>query len=184
MGYVLLIAGLALWTLAHGFRRLAPDRREAMGDAGKGLVALALAAAVALMVFGYKGAAFVDLWTPPEFMTHINNLLMVLAFWLVALSMIPGTISARIRHKQLTATKTWAVAHLLVNGDLASVLLFGGLLGWAVFQVILINRAEPGWTRPEGASVRNDLVALAAGLAAMAAVGFVHNWAGYWPYPG
>ena len=58
------------------------------------------------------------------------------------------------------------------------------LLGWAVFQVILINRAEPGWTRPEGASVRNDLVALAVGLAAMAAVGFVHNWAGYWPYPG
>ena len=78
---------------------------------------------------------------------------MVLAFWLVALSMIPGTISARIRHKQLTATKTWAVAHLLVNGDLASVLLFGGLLGWAVFQVILINRAEPGWTRPDDADI-------------------------------
>ncbi|MGL5009563.1 MAG: NnrU family protein, partial [Paracoccaceae bacterium] len=127
----LLILGLALWWSAHLFKRIAPTPRARLGDRGKGPVALALLAAVVLMVIGYRGAEMIVLWTPPAFLTHVNNLLMVLAFYLFAAAGSKTWITTKIRHPQLTGFKTWAVAHLLVNGDLASVVLFGGLLAWA-----------------------------------------------------
>ncbi|WP_227284385.1 MULTISPECIES: NnrU family protein [Paracoccaceae] len=183
MGYILLILGLALFMGSHWFKRLMPARRAAMGDPGKGLVALGILAGIVLMVIGYRSAAYVNVWFPPFFLIHVANLLMVIAFWLFALSVIQGTISARIRHKQLTATKTWAISHLLVNGDLASILLFGGLLGWAVGSVIMINKAEPTWERPANASLKNDGLAFVAGLVAFVVVAFIHSWLGYYPFP-
>jgi uncharacterized membrane protein len=75
MGYILLLLGLAVWTGAHVFKRVAPDRRAAMGDAGKGLVAVLLLGSIVLMVIGYRSAGFVNVWFPPAFMVHIANLL-------------------------------------------------------------------------------------------------------------
>ncbi|MGP1356238.1 NnrU family protein, partial [Roseicyclus sp.] len=77
----------------------------------------------------------------------------------------------------------WAVAHLLVNGDLASILLFGGLLAWAVVSVILINRAEPTWQRPANASVKNDVIAFFVSLVLYGVVAAIHTWLGYYPFP-
>jgi hypothetical protein len=88
-----------------------------------------------------------------------------------------------MRHPQLTGFKIWATAHLLVNGDLASVILFGGLLAWAVVTVIVINRAQPQWTpkptRP-GATVK----AIAGTIFAVVAIMLVHNWLGVQPWGG
>jgi uncharacterized membrane protein len=92
-------------------------------------------------------------------------------------------MSARVRHKQLTGVKAWAVGHLLVNGDLASILLFGGLLAWAVVSVILINKAEPTWERPANASVKNDAIAFGVGLVAYGIVAAIHIWLGVYPFP-
>jgi hypothetical protein len=113
----LIILGLLLWWGAHLFKRLAPARRAAMGDAGKGLVTVGVLAGVVLMVIGYRGNTAPDLWYPPAFLTHVNNLLMLLAVYLYAASGMKTRITRVIRHPQLTAVKTWAVAHLLVNGD-------------------------------------------------------------------
>ncbi len=183
MGYLILILGVALFAGAHWFKRLMPERRAAMGDAGKGAVALALFVAIFFMWLGYRNAGFVNVWYPPSFMIHISNLLILIAFWLFALSAIPGTMSARIRHKQLTAAKTWAIGHLLVNGDLASIILFGGLLAWAVGSVILINKAEPNWERPANASVKNDVIAFVVGAVAYGVVAMIHMWVGVYPFP-
>lgn len=183
MGFVLLILGLALFAGAHWFKRLAPAARARLGEPGKGIVAVALIAGVVLMVIGYRNAAFVNVWYPPAFMTHINNLLVLVAFWFFALSTVPGKISARVRHKQLTAAKAWAVGHLLVNGDLASILLFGGLLAWAVVSVILINRAEPTWERPANPRWSADAKAFGIGLVLFLIVAAVHTWLGYYPFP-
>src|SRR6056297_2483835 len=123
----LLILGLLLWTVAHWFKRLMPAQRAAMGEPGKGVAALAIVAAVVLMVIGYRGADFVHVWAPPAFMVHISNLLMLLALWVFGSSAAKGAKAwpaYRIRHPQLTAVKIWALAHLLVNGDLASIVLF------------------------------------------------------------
>jgi hypothetical protein len=91
-----------------------------------------------------------------------------------------------IRHPQLTAFKTWAVAHLIApgNGDLASVILFGGLLAWAVVAVILINRAEPRPAPPPPAPVGKEIGAVVGAVVATGAVGLIHGWLGPWPFPG
>ncbi|MBA3911293.1 MAG: hypothetical protein C0524_15835 [Rhodobacter sp.] len=178
----LIVLGLALWWGAHLFKRLAPTRRGALGDAGKGLVAVGVLAGVVLMVIGYRGNTAPDLWYPPAFMTYVNNLLMLLAFYLLAASGMKTRITAVIRHPQLTAVKTWAVAHLLVNGDLASVVLFGGILAWAVVEVIVINRAEPRPAAPAPAPMGKEIGAVVGAVVVMGLVGLAHGWLGVRPW--
>ncbi len=178
----LLILGMLLWWGAHLFKRFAPARRAAMGDKAKGPVALAILGSVVLMVLGYRAAAYVPLWSPPAFLVHVNNLLMILAFYLYAASGMKTAVTRVIRHPQLTAIKAWAVAHLLVNGDLASVILFGGLLAWAVVSVIVINRAEPVWVRNPPAPMRKEAMAVVGTLVVVGVVMAVHNWLGVRPW--
>mgnify|MGYP002620020130 CR=1 FL=1 len=182
MGYLLLVPGVALWSLAHLFKRLAPARRAAMGDGGRGMVALALLASLVLMVLGYRWAETLHLWYPPAFLRHLNNLLMLLAVYLFAASSLKTAITRRIRHPQLTAVKTWALAHLLVKGTLGGVILFGGLMAWAVVAVILINRAQRDWQRPEPVPVATEAMAVGAALVGFVVIGMIHNWLGVWPY--
>jgi uncharacterized membrane protein len=179
---VLIVLGVALWSAVHFFKRLAPGARARMGDSAKLMVTIGSLAAIAMMVVGYRGADQIDLWYPPKWLTGINNLLMVLAFYLYAASGAKTWLARKIRHPQLTAVKTWAVAHLLVNGDLAAVLLFGGMLAWAVVSVILINRAEPEWTPPAPGPVRKEYTAAIATVVVVGVVMAIHNWLGVQPW--
>jgi uncharacterized membrane protein len=182
----LLILGLILWTGAHYFKRLAPDARAGLGMPGKGLVAVVLIGSVVLMVMGYRSADFIPVWQPPSFMVHVNNTLMLLAFWIYGSGAAKGAKvwpGYRMRHPQLIGFKIWALAHLLVNGDLASILLFGGLLGWAVGSVILINKAEPEWTPSEAAGRAGYIRHAIITLVIFAVVVGIHIWLGVWPFP-
>ena len=178
----LIVLGLALWWAAHLWKRLAPASRASMGDAGKGVVAVAVLASVVLMVMGYRGVDQIDLWYPPAFLTHLNNLLMLFAVYLYAASGMKTRITKAIRHPQLTAVKTWAVAHLLVNGDLAAIVLFGGILAWAVVSVILINKAEPRPALPAPAPVGKEIGAVVGAVLVMGVVMMIHNWLGVAPW--
>ena len=181
---ILLILGVLLWFGAHAFKRLAPEARAKLGEPGKGLVALLIVASIVLMVIGYRMAPYIQLYPTPSWTWHLNNLLMLLAFYLFAVSGAKTALARRIRHPQLTAFKTWAVAHLLVNGDLAALVLFGGLLGWAVWSVIVINRANRDWTRPEPVPVIKEVTTAAIALVAFGAVAGIHTWLGYFPFGG
>lgn len=178
----LLILGIALWSGAHFLKRIAPDARAQLGDRGKAVLGIAILLSVVLMVLGYRSAPFIEVWTPPAFLTHLNNLLMILAFYLYAASGAKTAITRKIRHPQLTAVKVWAIAHLLVNGDLASFVLFGGLLAWAVVEVIVINRAQPDWSPPAPRPVKKEFVAIGATVVAVVLVMLIHNWLGYQPW--
>jgi uncharacterized membrane protein len=178
----MIMLGVALWWGAHLLKRLAPGLRGRMGEGGKGVVALALAGSVVLMVLGYRGADHVDVWYPPAWTVHLNNLLMVIAFYFYAASGLKTAITRKVRHPQLTGFKTWAVAHLLVNGDLASILLFGGLLAWAVVTVIIINRAQREWIPPAKGSAANEIKAIVGTILVVGAVMAVHNWLGVQPW--
>ncbi len=79
------------------------------------------------MIVGYRAAPFAAVWTPPAWTVHLNNLLMLVAVAVFGMGMSKGRARAWLRHPMLTAVVIWAVAHLLVNGDLASILMFGGL---------------------------------------------------------
>jgi uncharacterized membrane protein len=177
-----LVLGVLLWAYSHLMKRVTPGFRAGLGDgAGKGVAAVLALIAVGLMIYGYKHAAVSVLWEPPGFLRHVNNLLMLVAVVLVGLGASRGVLRTKIRHPMLTSVKVWALAHLLVNGDLASVVLFGGLLAWAVVDVILINRMEPVWTRPVAGPVRNDIVYLVASVVVFGVIVYIHTWLGYPP---
>lgn len=179
-----MILGLLLWSGAHYFKRLMPAQRAAMGDKGKLLMTVGILAGIVLMVIGYRAADFIPVWYPPSFMVHITNLLMLIAFFIFGTSATTGRLRGWTRHPQLIAVKTWAVAHLLVNGDLASIILFGGMLAWAVGSVILINRAEPNWQRPEPGSAKKDILLVVITLVTFSITAGIHAWLGVWPFPG
>ena len=180
----LLVLGLLIWVGAHIFKRVAPEQRAAMGDKGKGVVAVLLLVSLGLIIWGYRGAEFINVWYPPSFMVHINNLLMLIAVFVFGMSATTGRLRGKMRHPQLTAVKIWAVAHLLVNGDLASIILFGGMLAWAVLEVILINRAVPVWDRPQPGEAKKDVVLVVITLVMFALMTGIHAWLGVSPFPG
>jgi len=149
----LLILGLGLWWASHLFPIHLPGRRAAaiarLGQGPyKGLFALVSLTAVVLMVKGYQQADFVAVWTPPAWTMHLNNLLMLLALFLVAAKHAKSSVKHFVRHPMLAGVKIWAFAHLIVNGDLASILLFGGLLAWAVVAMIGSSARDGAWERP------------------------------------
>jgi len=184
MGFALLILGVALWWAAHFFKRLMPAQRAAMGDRGKGLVTLVIVAGIVLMVVGFRMADFVPVWSPPSWTVHINNLLVLIAIWMMSPAGNKGLLLNKMRHPMLAGFRAWAIAHLLVNGDLASILLFGGLFVWALVEVAVINRAEPDWTPPAPGTLIDDAKFMAASVVLLVIIGYIHSWLGPWPFPG
>lgn len=180
---LILILGIALWWAAHLFKRVAPAHRARLGKKGKGPVALALLLSVVLMVVGYGAVDGPYWWGPTPAAKGINNLLMVVVFYLFAAAGMKTPVARRLRHPQLIGFSLWAIAHLLPNGDLPSLVLFGGLLAWALVEIVVLERAEVD--RPHSKPplrLKKEIVALVGGLVVMAVVALVHAWVGPRPY--
>ena len=172
----LLIAGLLLFLSVHSTAIIAPGWRTAQvarrGEAAwKGLYALLSIAGFVLLVYGYGAArqSPVVLYTPPTFTSHLALLLMLPVFPLLLAAYLPGRIKTAAKHPMLLAVKLWALAHLLANGNLHDVVLFGTFLAWAVADRISMKRRTVARAVP-AASLRpmNDAIALAGGLAVYA----------------
>ena len=175
-----LLTGVLLWSGAHLFKRLFPEARASLGAAGRPLMALLLVASVVLMVMGYGQIDPVIWWGRQAFWVGVSNVLVYLGFYCVAGSLVGARVSGIVRHPQLTSAMLWAVAHLLVNGDLASAVLFGGVLFWAVAEVVVIDRQEgkPALVKPSQSLGREGL-AIAITLGLYGAVAYVHGLLGY-----
>ncbi|MBY5976007.1 NnrU family protein [Phaeobacter italicus] len=179
-----LLLGILIWWGAHFFKRLMPEQRARLGEKGKGLVALALVAAIVLMVLGYRSMEFIYVWAPPSFMVHINNTLVLIALFLMSPAPKKGALLNGMRHPMLTGFALWAIAHLLVNGDLASIILFGGLLAYVPVQIMLINRAEPTWAPGPKGSYAKDGMFFVASIILMGVIGYIHGLVGPSPFGG
>jgi uncharacterized membrane protein len=167
-----LVAGLLLFFAAHSVAIVAPAWRDTMaarlGDATwKALYALVSVFGFVMLVHGY-GIARTDpvvLYATPAWMRHVTALLMLPVFPLLLATYLPGRIKTAVKHPTLVATKTWALAHLLSNGSLPDVLLFGSFLAWAVADRIAVGKRAVERKLPGPPPTRwNDLIALAGGL--------------------
>jgi uncharacterized membrane protein len=171
-----LILGLSLWISAHLFKRVLPTQRAAMGKRGLGLVAALVLAGIVLMVIGYRRAEVTDLYALPYWVWHLNNLLMLVAIFLLDAGRAGGVVAAKLRHPMLWGVVVWAVAHLVVNGDLASLVLFGGLGLWALSEMVIINRAAGLWSAPPEGPLAKDVRTAVFALVIYAAIVGVHYW--------
>lgn len=181
---LILILGVALWWAAHLFKRVAPEKRAAMGAGGRGIVTGLLVLSVVLMIVGYRAAEGAFFWGPSAPLVGINNLLVLAAIYLFAADGMKTRVTSMVRHPQLTGFSLWAGAHLLVNGDTPSFVLFGGLLIWALVEMAILNRAT-AWARPIGPfPVRKEFMAAAGAVIVMLVIGLIHGWLGYWPFGG
>jgi uncharacterized membrane protein len=172
----LLIAGLVLFLGIHSLPIFSVATRDrlinALGRNGwRGVHSLVSVAGLVLIIIGYGQArlAPVVLYSPPYWMRHVTFLLMLPVFPLIFAAYLPGRIKAKLKHPMLVAVKTWAFAHLLANGMLADVLLFGGFLAWAVADRISLKRRASTLNIEARPSAWNDVLAVVAGLALYAA---------------
>lgn len=177
---LLLVLGLALFLGGHLFTRVR-DRRAALiarlGEGPyKGLYSLVTTLGLVLIVLGWRAAPFTPLWTPPGWTRHVPITFMLPAFILLVAAYVPSHIRAKVKHPMLAAVKIWAAAHLVANGDLASVILFGSILAWAVIARIGLKRQERReGPPPRPASWTGDAIAVVAGAAAYGVFGaFLH----------
>jgi uncharacterized membrane protein len=167
-----LIAGLVVFLGVHSVAIVSPAFRdralERLGEgAWKGGYALLSLIGLALIIHGFSQARFapVVLYSPPIWMHHVAVALMLPVFPLLFAAYLPGRIRTAAKHPMLAAVKLWAFAHLLANGTLADVLLFGGFLAWAVVDRISLKRRPPQALRTASPGRWNDAIAVAGGLA-------------------
>jgi len=180
----LLIVGLVLFLGIHSISIAAPAWRDAQvalrGDkAWKGIYPVVAIVGLARLLYG-DGVARqspVVLYSPPSWMRHVTLLLMIPVFPLLIAAYAPGRIKAATKHPMLVATKLWAFSHLLANGTLADVLLFGGFLAWAVADRISLKKRPARPIPGAPASPLNDVIAVVGGLAIYALFVFAaHAW--------
>ena len=183
MGLLVMILGLVLFFGVHTLTTQREMRARVIAASGEGgykigytLVSLL---GFVLIVWGfahYRAAGMWEIWTPPTALKHLAVALMLPAVILVVASYIRGRIYTRLKHPMLTGIKLWAAAHLLANGDLGSIILFGSFLGWAVFdRISLKHRADSGAPPIPVGGPSNDLIAVAVGLVAYLALGFAFH---------
>jgi len=168
-----LIIGLVVFIGCHLLPAF-PGARKAIADrlgvnVYRGLFSLVALAGLVLIIWGY-GAAREEgsplVYDPPLFLRHITHLLMLPVFVLLVSAYAHGRITQIVKHPMVLAVKLWAFAHLLANGDLASVLLFGGFLAWAIFdRISLARRQRAGLVTVRGGPATNDIIAIVVGLA-------------------
>ena len=178
----LLIAGLVLFLGVHTFTTLRDVRATAMGRIGegpyKGLYSLVSAVGLVLIVWGfarYRSGGYIPVWDPPSWLQPIALVLMWFAFVALAAAYSPAGRIRSAAPSMLVSVKAWAPAHLLVNGDLGSLILFAAFLAWAVYDRIAVKRRGDAGAPPSGFTA-GDAISLVVGSAAYAAMFWLHPW--------
>jgi len=176
----LLLAGIILWFISHLLPAVAPNKRDALvarlGEKPyRGVFSLVILASLLMIVFGWRSAVPSVVYAPPMGPGIVPSALVLIGLVLFFASQVNGNIKRVIRHPQMAGTIVWAIAHLLTNGDSRSVVLFGGMAVWALFEIVMINRREGPRNTMTPAPVKLDLIAVIIGGVVFALVGHFHQ---------
>lgn len=179
MGLSILIFGLIVLLGAHSFVTLRDSRDLAIARLGsdvyRGLFSFISLIGLALIVWGYadyRAQESVQIWTPPVFLRHFTIGLMLFAAIFITAAFVPSHIKAWLKHPMLASVKVWAFAHLLSNGDLGSIVLFGAFLTWAVYARIAAQWRGDLGTTAAPAGWLNDILVIVVGIAVFFLLGY------------
>ena len=183
MGLAVLILGLVVFIGSHALTMARGARAALVARIGevpyKIVYSLVAILGIALIAWGYgeyRASGWIQIWNPPAFMRHVTVALMWPSIVCIAAAYSPGNIKKTLKHPMLVGVKLWAFAHLLANGDLGSIVLFGSVLAWAVVdRISLKRRADAGAPPIPIGGWKNDVVAVIAGTLVYLALGFVFH---------
>jgi uncharacterized membrane protein len=152
----LLLVGIVIFFGVHALTMARGLRLQLIGQLGeggyKGAYSVLSFLGFGLIIWGfvqYRAGGYIPIWSPPPFMNHIAMALMLPAMLLLFVYLLPaGRMKVAVKHPMLTMIKVWALAHLLANGDLGSLLLFGSFLIYAVVDRIAVKRHGGDVPRP------------------------------------
>jgi uncharacterized membrane protein len=183
MGLAVLILGLIAFIAPHVFVTRRDARAALTAQIGEGrykvLFSVVSIIGIGLVWWGfarYRATGWVDVWFPPAWMRHVTVALMWPSIICVVAAYIPGNIKRKLKHPMLVGVKLWAFAHLLANGDLGSIILFGAVLAWAVYdRITLKRRNDAGAPAIPIRGWGNDIAAIVVGTLVYLAIGFVFH---------
>ena len=183
VGLIVMVIGLAAFLGTHLVTTRRELRAALIARYGASVYKLSYsvlsAIGLVLIVYGfatYRATGWIDVWYPPAGMRHLALTLMLPASIILVSAYLRGYIWRFMKHPMLVAIKIWALAHLLANGDLGSMVLFGAFLAWAVFdRISLKHRKDPGGPSIPFGGVRNDVLAVLVGCVVYAALVFAFH---------
>lgn len=175
----LLLMGLLLWSGVHYIPGFMPDVKkkmvEILGAAYRGVFALLIVISIFLIVLGWKSTEIEILYDPITD-AQVTSVLMIISFYLFAAAHGPSNVKRFIRHPMLTGVIVWAGAHLLANGENRSIVLFAGMIIWAVSEIIIINKREGAYEIPAPAPIKKDIIKGVIALVVFTAIVFAHPY--------
>lgn len=180
----LLVAGMILWAVVHLFPAVAaPVRGKLIAAVGekpyRGAFALVMFVALGMIIAGWRSTPPAALYSPPAWSRELAFLLMFFSIVLFGASHAKTNIKRFVRHPQLSSIILWALAHLVANGDSRSLVLFGGMLAWAMVEIPLINRRQGEWVKPQRAAMRSEMIGIAISVVIFLVLVALHpNFAG------
>lgn len=182
MGLAILIVGLVVFLVTHVFVTFRDHRGRLIERLGRNgyrvLFSVIALVGLALIVWGYadyRAHEWIQVWSPPAFMRHITVGLMLFSVIFITAAFIPSHIKRALKHPMLASVKTWAFAHLLSNGDLGSILLFGTFLGWGVYARIAAKRRGDLGATVTPAGWGNDIIVVLLGIVIYLALGYAFH---------
>jgi len=185
MGLAIMCLGLVLFLGGHLVTTLRAPRAMVIARLGemsyKGLYSLVAFIGIVLIGYGfarYRMGGYIDVWHPPRWTRYVTDTLVWPAIICIVAAYIPGEIKRTLKHPMLVGVKLWAVAHLIANGDLGSIILFTSILAWAVYdRSTLKHRSDAGAPPIPVGSFRNDFFAVVVGTLVYFALGlWFHPW--------
>jgi len=182
---LVLILGLVLFFGVHSISMNRPLRANLIARVGaqpfKGLFSVGSILGFVLIIYGfgdYRADGMIQIWDPPRFLHHVTFTLVLLAFIMLAATYAPMSyLKQGLKHPMLAAVKTWALGHLLSNGDLGGMILFGAFLAYGVIDRISVKRraADPDAPAPKPPRIIGDIIAVGAGSFAYLAMMMLHR---------
>ena len=177
----MLILGLTIWCIVHFIPAITPSVKQQwislLGENGyKASFAVLIFISLVLISLGWRSTQPVYLYTLPAIATHIAMGLMIIAFILLGAANSPTRIKRYIRHPQLSGVLVWTIAHLILNGDNRSVLLFATLGVWTIFEMFFINKREGQWLKPQAPSFGQEIKSLAISMAVLIVAIIAHPY--------
>ncbi|CAA0088381.1 Uncharacterised protein [Halioglobus japonicus] len=178
---LLLTLGVLLFAFVHFVPSLAPAIRSSafkrLGEGGyKGIFSLLLLASFGLIIFGWRSVEPVIVYHPPLALHKIALILLAFAFLLMVVSTRNSRLRLIIRHPQLSGVALWGFSHLLLNGDNRSIVLFGGMLLWAVIEIIAISKREGVWIKTPPPSWGSEVLTIVLAAITVAVIVYIHPW--------